>query len=46
MVFISNFKIKEKYKKDTKYLFSSINEDVKDINKIIIIKYKDIKEII
>jgi len=46
ILFISDYKIKEKYKKNIKYLFSSIYEDINDKNKIIIIKYNNIKEII
>jgi len=46
IVFISDYKIKEKYQKSLEYLFCSIKDDIKDKNKIIIIKYKDIKEII
>ena len=46
ILFISDYKIKEKYQKSLKYLFSSIYEDIRDKRKIIIIKYKDIKEII
>ena len=46
ILFINNNQIKEEYGQKIKYLFSSIKEDVKNMNKIIIIKYKDIKEII
>ena len=45
-IFLNDNTIKNEYGKNTKYLFGSINEDIKNINKLIIIKYKDIKEII
>ena len=45
-LFINNSKLKEQYENNIKYLFSSITNDIKNKNKIIIFKYKDIKEII
>ena len=46
LYFISNNDIKSKYKKDIKYLFCSLIDDIKSIDKIILIKLKDIQEII
>ena len=46
MLFINDNNIKNEYGKNIKYLFCSITDDIKDIDKIILIKYKDIKEII
>ena len=44
--FINNNDIKKKCKKDKKYLFCSMVDDIKLKDKIIIIKIKDIQEII
>ena len=46
LFFINNYKIKDKYDKDIKYLFSSLADDLRDIEKIIIIRINDIEEII
>ena len=46
LLFLNDNNIQKEYGKNLKYLFSSIREDIKNQNKIIIIKYKDIKEII
>ena len=44
--FINNNEIKKEYSKKIKYLFCSIVDDIKLKNKIILIKLKDIQEII
>ena len=46
LYFIDNYEIKKGYGKDIKYLFSSLADDIRDRKKIIIIKIKDIEEII
>ena len=46
LYFINDNEIIKQYGKNIKYLFSSIINDIKQKNKIIIIKYKDIQEII
>ena len=44
--FINKNEIKFKYDKEIKYLFSSLTDDIRDKEKIIIIKISDIEEII
>ena len=46
LYFISNDNIKSEYGKNIKYLFSSLTDDIRIKNKIIIIKLKEIEEII
>lgn len=46
LYFINNNEIIKKYGKDMKYLFSSLKDDVRTEKKIVIIKLKDIEEII
>ena len=46
MYFINNNEIKKKYGKDMKYLFSSLTDDIRSKEKIVIIKLKEIEEII
>ena len=46
LLFLNDNEIIKEYGKNIKYLFGSIREDIKIKNKIIIIKYKDIKEIL
>ena len=46
LYFINNDKIKLEYDKNIKYVFSSLLEDIREKEKIIIIKLNDIEEII
>ena len=46
LYFINNDKIRNQYGKNIKYLFSSLKEDMRDKEKIVIIKLKEIEEII
>jgi len=46
LYFINNNEIKKNYGKKIEYLFCSLNENIKLKNKIIMIKYQDIEEII
>ena len=46
LYFINNEEIKKKYGKDLKYLFSSLKDDIREQKKIVIIKRKEIEEII